>query len=177
MFRRRSHAQQGASRPPTQRYGAVFGWGLALVALVALALIVGRPGSDRGASEPTPSPTTDAPPQIRFGASLDAATGRVLAAQQTFDPTQTLAYSADLREPSTSGEVFVQVLRISASSETEVQAPTAQQVPIGSQKLGVEIPAERLTTVWGPGDYVMRIYAVVGGPVAAEGRFSLVDGA
>ena len=56
----------------------------------------------------------------------------------------------------------------------EVQAPSAQELAPGTRTLGVTLPAERLIDAWGAGEYRMRIYVSAGGPVVAEGDFSLV---
>jgi hypothetical protein len=174
MLRRQSHAQRAGSGSTARRFGPALGWGVALIGLVGLALIVGRPSTDRGAAGGSPTPIPTSVSVISFGSALDEATRQITVAQEAFQATDSFAWSAELPDPSVTGEVLVQVLRIEPSGEVEVQAPSAQEVTPGSRLLGVALPAGRLFDAWGAGDYRMRIYAVADGPVVAEGRFSLV---
>jgi hypothetical protein len=176
MLRRQSHARRPGSGSTLGRLGPALGWGAALFALVGLAFIVGRPGDERGGASASPSATAPAAAVLEFGTSLDEATRRVLSPQQAFQPGDTFAYSAELPQPPAAGEVLVQVVRIAASGEEEVQARTPQALAPGSRSLAVELPADRLYQAWGAGDYVMRVYDAVDGPIVAEGSFSLLDG-
>lgn len=153
------------------------GWLVALILVASVAFLVGRLGDQAGGpAGGTPSATAAGSPlPIAFGTVLGP-DGQVDPASVTkrFGPGDTFAYSIDLAPPP-SGEVFVEVSRAGNTSTQPVQTPAPQGLPPERSTVGFQVPAQALLDAFGPGEYLMRIYAEVGGALVGEGRFTLQD--
>ena len=157
----------------------IAGWVAAAVIILGVALVVGVLGGDAdsgpiGSSPSASAEATTAP--IEFGTALDPTTHVVSdgAATDRFTEVDLFAYSV-----ATSGTapdpVYVEVRRTGGGAVEVVQAPLDGQQPLEyAPALAFDVPADNLFAVFGPGEYLMLIYADPAAPAIAEGAFVLV---
>ena len=162
--------------PRALRYG---GWIAAALLVGGIALmfrILGGNG-DGTVVDPTPSGTaaSSAVATITFGTALDGATGEVAADAQTsrFTDGDLFVYSVAPTGivPST---VFVEVRRTAGGTVETVQAPVGAQPLPDPTVIAFTVPTALLLADFGPGEYLMLIYADPAGDPIAEGTFELV---
>lgn len=178
MVRRRSQALRrmtAGGRRPVPPTRSVLGWAVAGVALIGLAVIVGRPSGEQqtfgGASSAAPIASHD----IVFGTGLDSGTNEPRGITRRFGADDTFAYAVTLPDPPGVAEVLVEVVRVEGGEETVVQEASVLEVQPHQLTIGFQLPADRLLAAWGPGDYEMRIYLAADEPATARGRFALVE--
>lgn len=126
---------------------------------------------------PTPTPVAGPPGTLVFGTDLDE-NRRIVEPVNTFTPGMTFAYSIEVPEPfgvSTVGEQIVRILA-DGTEEEVVQAQNNQpQVQADATIAGFEVgDAVNFLDEWGPGLYVMRVYAA--GVLIAQEQFTLAEG-
>lgn len=173
--RRGSERRRVDLSPRAMRIG---GWVVATLIILGIALVVGLLGGDADgvetASSPTPSIDEGLRP-IAFGTSLDPVTGEVAtgARTQRFVAGDTFAYS--VRPPSAPpSTVLVEVRRTGGGLRETVQEPSPQGVADGAMAIAFTVPADALLRDFGPGEYLMLIYAEGVAQPLAEGGFTLV---
>lgn len=125
---------------------------------------------------PTPTAVAGPPGTLVFGTDLDENL-RIVEPVNTFTPGMTFAHSIEVPEPfgvSTVGEQIVRILA-DGTEEEVVQAQNNQpQVRADATIAGFEIrDALTLIEEWGPGLYVMRVYAA--GVLIAQEQFTLAE--
>ena len=179
MGRRRSHATRlqaalrtGSAAPQTR---TILSWAAAVLLLVALAFIVGRPSTETGVLSGTPSPSSPAPLPIVFGTGLDAATNVAIAPTDRFLPGDPFAYSVTLPAAPGTDTILVEVTRVVAGVPTVVQEPSVQKILPEAPTFAFQVLTDDLLAAWGPGDYEMRIFFAAGEPPFAAGTFTLVQ--
>jgi hypothetical protein len=179
MARRRSHAHrlQAAvrSRATAPRLRVLLSWGAAALLLLALAFIVGRPGTESGILSGTPSPTATPPLPIVFGTGLDPATNVAVDPTTSFRAGDPFAYSVTLAAAPRTDSILVEVARMVAGVRTVVQQPSVQKITPEMPTFAFRVTTDDLLAAWGPGDYEMRIFFDVDEPAFAAGRFTLVE--
>ena len=156
----------------------IAGWVVATLIILGVALVVGLLGGDADgvetASSPTPS-VDDGLRPIAFGTSLDPVTGEVAtgARTQRFVAGDTFAYSVrpSAAPPPT---VLVEVRRTGGGLRETVQEPSPQGLADGAVVVAFTVPADALLRDFGPGEYLMLIYAEGAAEPLAEGGFTLV---
>ena len=162
----------------------IAGWLAALVLILGIAAVVRFLGGNGDGSQVGAGPSSsasaaldDAPP-ITFGTAIDPATGQVAEASkvETFAAGQTFAYSvapgAALADP-----VYVEVRRTGGGEIGVVQEPVEGQKLPDPRAVAFTVPVDVLLAAFGPGEYVMLIFAepdALGAPLA-EGTFELVS--
>ena len=161
--------------PLARRYG---GWLAAalLVAGIALAFRILGGNGDGTVVDSTPSGSAAVDgPAITFGTALDPATGGVASdAQQTrFADGDLFVYSVP---PAgiVPASVYVEVQRIGGGDGETVQAPVDAQPLPDPTVIAFTVPTADLLAAFGPGQYLMLIYADPAGEPIAEGTFELV---
>jgi hypothetical protein len=180
-------ARSMASRPDgdgplldlSPRAMRIAGWVVAFGLIAGIAVVVGLLGGDAdsgplGAS-PSASGGTSAT-TIVFGTSIDEATGAVAESARTdrFTAGETFAYSVELTG-TTPDPVFVEVRRTGGGAAEIVQAAVDGRQPLEyAPALAFDVPADDLFEVFGPGEYLMLIYADPEAEPLAEGTFHLV---
>lgn len=179
MGRRRSHATRlqaalrtGSAAPQTR---TILSWAAAVLLLVALAFIVGRPGTETGVLSGTPSPSSTPPLPIVFGTGLDAATNVAIGPTDRFLPGDPFAYSVSLPTAPGTDTILVEVTRVVAGVPTVVQEPSVQKIVPEAPTFAFQVLTDDLLAAWGPGDYEMRIFFAAGEPPFAVGTFTLVQ--
>lgn len=157
----------------------IAGW-LAVVGVIGVvALVVGLLGGDAEESGVVPSPSASqaGPAPIAFGTGLDPTSGEVATAAATnrFVAGDTFAYSVG-PAAGRPDVVHVEVERTAGGEVGIVQAAAnaRQEVPSARPVIAFTAPADDLLAVFGPGTYVMRIYADPAQPHLAEGTFELL---
>ena len=156
----------------------IVGWvaALLLVGGIALAVRILGDSGDGGAvsSDPAGSPGTSRM-AVTFGTALDAATGQVADAARSdrFAESDQFAYSVP-----PAGDVppvvFVEVRRTGGGAAETVQPPTDGQRVDPPGVIAFSVPASALLADFGPGEYLMLIYAAPDGEPIAQGSFVLV---
>lgn len=177
---RRPEEERGFSIPPGAR--GIAGWAAVAVLLVGVAFgarLIGTGGEESAVLE-SESPSQTAQPSsapIAFGTAIDAVTGEVAPDARTaaFGPGDAFAYSVRPLEPPPT-TIYVEVLRTGATPAT-VQPPSPQGLPEGAAVIAFVVPADALLADFGPGAYVMRIFAVPTEAPIAIGEFSLAGDA
>ena len=162
--------------PHARRIG---GWVVAVLLIAGIAVVVGLLGGDAdsgpiGASPSASGSPTTAP--VAFGTSIDQATGEVAEGARTdrFIAGDTFAYSVAL-SGTAPDPVFVEVRRTGGGLVEVVQTPAEGHQPLEyPPTLAFDVPADNLFAVFGPGEYLMLIYADPGVDPIAEGSFILV---
>jgi hypothetical protein len=171
---RRPGGEDGFTLSPRARL--IVGWVAAalLIGIIAIAVRVLGGNGDGTVVDPSPSGSFAASgPAITFGTALDPATGEVAADAQVsrFADGDTFVYS--VAPAGTIPEaVYVEVRRMGAA-EPE-QAPVEAQPLPNPEVIAFTVPADNLLDVFGPGEYLMLIYADPAGDPIAEGSFELV---
>jgi len=151
----------------------VVGWVAAAALIAVIAFVVGRPGKDAGAPDPSPTAAAAAPLPIAFGTALDSATGVAIRPTDRFASGDLFAYSVQLAAPIGRDAVEVEVLRV-GQPPTVVQQPAAQAVSAESRVIAFSVPANALIKAFGAGEFVMRIYRDASDRPLAEGHFRLI---
>jgi hypothetical protein len=179
MARRRSHAHRlqavVRSRATAPRMRTGLSWGAAALLLVALAFIVGRPGTEAGILSGSPSPTPTPPLPIIFGGGLDPDTNVAIDLTGRFRPGEPFAYSVTLTTAPGTDTILVEVARVVAGVRTVVQEPSVQKILPEAQTFAFQVQTDDLLAAWGPGDYEMRIFFDAAEPALAAGAFTLVE--
>ncbi len=179
MARRPEDARR-LSIPPAAR--GLVGWAAVALLLVAIAFgarLIGTAGDEAVALQSASPSATAGPsaPAIAFGTAIDAVTGAVAAdsATTTFGAGDDFAYSVRpaLPPPPT---IYVEVLRTGSDPAT-VQPASPQTLPDGAALIAFVVPADALIADFGPGDYVMRIFAQPTEAPIAIGTFTLAGAA
>jgi hypothetical protein len=175
MARRPGDVGSSALSPRALRYA---GWIVAALFIIGIAVVVGLlgdPGDEGEMAEGSPSASGVAGGTIDFGTALDSATGQVAEDARTdrFAAGQAFVYS--VRPAGTVPQaVFVEVVRTSSPEPETAQAPVDAQTLPNPGVIAFTVPADDLLAVFGPGDYVMRIYADPQSEPIAEGTFHLI---
>jgi len=166
------------SLPLSPRARRIGGWIAAAVLIGGIALafrLLGGNG-DGTVVDPTPSGSTGSSAQtVTFGTALDATTGEVAADAQTsrFADGDLFVYSVPptgvIPDP-----VFVEVRRTGGGTVETVQAPVGEQDLPDPTVIAFTVPTALLLADFGPGEYLMLIYAAPTGDPIAEGTFELV---
>jgi hypothetical protein len=157
----------------------IAGWIVAAILIVGIAVVVGLLGGDADGTGvgPPPSGSLDdaTGSAIAFGTALDRVTGEVSADARTdrFAAGDSFNYSV---APSGTppAVVYVEVRRTGGGAVEVAQAPVdAQELP-NPGVIAFTVPADDLLAVFGPGEYLMLIYADPDEEPLAEGTFVLV---
>jgi hypothetical protein len=156
------------------------GWVVAVLLIAGIAVVVGLLGGDADSGPLGASPSASgsvATATIAFGTSIDQAIGGVAAGTATdrFVAGDTFAYSVALSGTSPD-PVFVEVRRTGGGLVEVVQTPVDEgRQPLEyPPALAFDVPADILFEVFGPGEYLMLIYADPALEPIAEGSFILV---
>lgn len=162
---------------PGPRARTWLGWAAAALAVLVVAFLVGRAGSEAGLSSPTPSPSAPDPLPITFGTALDPASGDAVNLTDRFRAGDPIAYSVRLAAAPGVDTILVEIVRVEADGETAVQQPATQGIVASSSLIGFTfaVPTSDLLEAWGPGIYAMRIYLPGEVDPIAAGRFTLVE--
>jgi hypothetical protein len=177
MMARRPGAE-GQRFNPSPRMLRIGGWLVALALVAGIAIVVGVLGGDADGPPAGTSPSASgvtAQAKIMFGTVVDSATGEIPTDAQTdrFTATDMFAYSVTVPGP-LPDPVYVEVRRTGGGAVEIVQAPVDSQEVEYPPAIAFDVPADDLFQVFGPGDYLMLIYAEAEGPPIAEGTFVLV---
>jgi hypothetical protein len=173
---RRPDDSRTFSVPPAAR--GLVGWAAVALLLVTIAIaarLIGTAGEDALAVDRVSPSASAAPsaPAIAFGTAIDPVTGEVAASSttSTFGAGDDFAYSVRpaVAPPAT---IYVEVLRTGSDPAT-VQAPAPQTLPEGAALIAFVVPADALLADFGPGDFVMRIFARPTEAPIAVGTFRL----
>lgn len=154
------------------------GWLVAFLLIAGIAVVVRLLGGD-GDDSLDAAPSASSPPPgiavIAFGTALDAATGEVAAASTTdrFAAGDSFNYSVSPSgaPPAT---VYVEVRRTGGGAVEIAQAAVDPQPLPNPDVIAFTVPADNLLAVFGPGEYLMLIYADPDSEPLAEGTFHLV---
>ncbi len=125
---------------------------------------------------PTPTPVAGPPGTLVFGTELDENKQNVTAPTDTFTPGMNFAHVVTVPEPwgvTNIGEQVVRLLEDGTEEEVQGGAPIFAVVA-DLNYAGFQVPVDNLFTDWGPGVYVMRVYA--GGVLMAQQQFTLAEG-
>ena len=178
MLRRPSRArrvQASLRREAVSPRGrAILGWTAAAGVLVALAFIVGRPGSEQEVLSSTPSPTPTPPLPIVFGTALDPASGIAIGSTNRFRAGDSFAYSVTLDAPPGTDSILVEVDKLSVDARSVVQEPSVQHILPSAPTFAFQVQTEDLLRAWGDGTFEMRIFLAAGGDPLAVGTFVLI---
>ena len=155
------------------------GWVVAFLLIAGIAIVVGLLGGDADSGPLGASPSASSGPataSIVFGTSIDQAAGEVPEDARTdrFAAGDTFAYSVSVADTAPD-PVFVEVRRTGGGALETVQTPVQgeQQLEF-PPALAFDVPADNLFVAFGPGDYLMLIYADPDAEPLAEGTFHLV---
>jgi hypothetical protein len=154
------------------------GWIVAFLLIAGIAVIIGLLGRDADeggiGAQPSGSAAESGSLPISFGTALDAS-GEVAADSRTdrFAAGDSFNYSVapSGRPPQ---EVYVEVRRIGGGAVEIAQAPVEAQMLPNPDVIAFTVPADDLLDVFGPGEYLMLIYADPEDEPLAEGTFHLV---
>lgn len=177
----RRPGEEGAAFNLSPRALRIGGWIVAVLLIAGIALVVGLLGGDPetpvGGASPSGSATATSGTAIAFGDALDPATGEVAenALTDRFAAGDTFVYSV-APEPGTPPPeaVYVEVRRTGGGPVEIAQAPTEAQPLPNPDVIAFTVPADALLEAFGPGDYLMLIYANPEDERLAEGTFVLV---
>lgn len=158
----------------------IAGWLAAAVIILGIAIVVGWLGGDAetGPLGSSPSASADVDPlAIEFGTALDTAAGTVAEGAETDRFTSGDLFAYSVATPGAAPDpVYVEVRRTAGGAVEVVQAPVDGLQPLEYPRtLAFDVPADNLLAVFGPGEYLMLIYADPTGSPVAEGTFVLVD--
>jgi hypothetical protein len=157
--------------PGTRR---LVGWLGAIVAIAAVAFIVGRPGVDAEHARGTPTPPAPSPIPIAFGTSVDPASGAAADPTTTFRGGDPFVYSATLAAPVGTTDIYVEVLRDTDGVLTQVQPPQLQHTIADSKVIVYAVTTDGLIQAFGTGTFVLRIYRDPRASAIAEGTFRIL---
>jgi len=173
----RSAYRRPRSRRPTRRGSSNrwLGWLAAALGVGVIAFIVGRAGLDVGLAGGTPIPTDRTSDQVVFGSAIDPATGEASGGTNRFRAGDPMAYSVRLAAGTSNATLYVGIVRVDGSVETVVQEPTQTKPKTVGSAVGFTASAGSLLSIWGPGTFVLRVYADPTAAALASGRFILVE--
>ena len=159
--------------PQARRIG---GWIAAVLLIIGIAVVVRVLGGNGDGTVVTPSPSGSGAPgatAITFGTALDTATGEVAvdARVNRFADGDAFAYSV---APSGTVPPAVYVEVLEAGTAEPAQAPVDPQNVTNPEIIAFSVPATVLLAAFGPGEYLMRIYADPAADPIAEGSFELI---
>ncbi len=163
--------------PRSQRIG---GWLAAILLVVGIAVVLRVLGGNGDGAPigavPSGSATVTAAAEIAFGTALDPASGQVADAARTerFVAGDIFSYSVP-PDGAVPAAVYVEVRRVSGDTEEIAQEPVEPQPLPDPNVIAFRVPTEDLLAVFGPGTYLMLIYAEPAGEPIAEGTFELVS--
>jgi hypothetical protein len=165
-----------ASRGGTlsRRIRLAAGWTGALVLIGVVAFIVGRPGQDAGVLGATPSASVRSPLPVVFGTAIDGTSGEAAKRTTSFRRGDTFVYSVRLAEPVGATSVYVEVLRDSGGTLTQLQAPTRLTTVANRSVIAKRVTVTSLVDAFGTGSFVLRIYLDPSRAPIAAGKFSIV---
>jgi hypothetical protein len=156
------------------------GWLAAILLVVGIAVVLrvlggNGDGAPIGAA-PSGSASGTAAAEIAFGTALDPVSGQVADAARTdrFVAGDIFSYSVP-PDGAVPAAVYVEVRRISGATEEIVQEPIDADALPDPNVIAFRVPTEDLLAVFGPGTYLMLIYAEPTGEPIAEGTFELVS--
>jgi hypothetical protein len=180
---RRPDGQDRFSLSPRAR--RIAGWLAALLLVLGLAAVVRFLGGNGDGTPLDAAPSGSAgtasdAAAIMFGTAIDPATGQVAEAARadTFTAGETFAYSVEpgaaLADP-----VYVEVRRTGGGQVGVAQEAVEGQKLPDPRAIAFTVPVDDLLEAFGPGEYLMLIYAAAGGTgdPLAEGTFELVSAA
>lgn len=153
------------------------GWIVAFLLIAGIAVIIGLLGRDGEAgigAQPSASTAEPGSLPISFGTALGAG-GEVATGARTdrFAAGDSFNYSvAPSGTPPQA--VYVEVRRIGGGAVEIAQAPVEAQNLPNPDVIAFTVPADDLLAVFGPGEYLMLIYADPEAEPLAEGTFHLV---
>jgi hypothetical protein len=177
MARRPGGDERFSLSPRAKRAG---GWLAALLLVVGIAVVLNvLGGNGDGApigAAPSGSTSVTAAAEIAFGTALDPVSGQVADAARTdrFVAGDTFTYSVAPDGP-VPAAIYVEVPRTSGATEEIVQEPIDADALPDPNVIAFRVPTEDLLAVFGPGTYLMLIYAEPTGEPIAEGTFELVS--
>ncbi len=177
MARRPGGDERFSLSPRAKRAG---GWLAALLLVVGIAVVLNVLGGNGDgapiAAAPSGSTSVTAAAEIAFGTALDPVSGQVADAARTdrFVAGDTFTYSVAPDGP-VPAAIYVEVRRTSGATEEIVQEPIDADALPNPSVIAFRVPTEDLLAVFGPGTYLMLIYAEPGGEPIAEGSFELVS--
>jgi hypothetical protein len=166
------------SLPLSPRARRIAGWVAAALLIGGIALAFRLLGGNGDGTEvdPTPSGSAGASMQtVTFGTALDPATGEVAADARTerFAEGDTFAYSM-APFGTMPDAVYVEVRRTDGQEPVVAQEPVDPQTLQNPNVIAFTVEAQFLFADFGPGEYLMLIYADPAGDPIAEGSFELV---
>jgi hypothetical protein len=154
------------------------GWVIAFLLIAGIAIIVGVLGGDADSGPLGGSPSASGGPItqiIHFGTARVGGVGEVDPASRTnrFAAGDSFNYSV---APSGTppDPVYVEVRRTGGGAIEIAQAPVEGQALPNPEVIAFTVPADNLLVAFGPGEYLMLIYADPDGEPLAEGTFQLV---
>lgn len=165
------------SLSPRQR--RVGGWVAAALLIGGVALAFRLLGGNGDGTVVDPSASGSgavATATIAFGTALDASTGEVAEGARTdrFVDGDSFVYSAAPHGGVLPAAVYVEVRRTAGGAVETVQEPVDAQALPNPEAIAFTVPAANLLAAWGPGQYLMLIYAEPDGEPIAEGGFELI---
>lgn len=161
----------------------IAGWLAALVIVLGIAAVVRFLGGNGDGTPVGAGPSgsasagADVAAPITFGTSIDPATGQVADESRLaiFGAGETFAYSVAPGE-ALADPVYVEVRRTGGGQVGVAQeAAEGQNLP-DPRAIAFTVPVDVLLQAFGPGEYLMLIYAQAGGTddPLAEGTFELI---
>lgn len=167
--------------PLSPRNRRIVGWVAAIVLIIGIAVGVRILGGNGDGTLVTPTPSGSGAaslPAISFGTALDPATGEVAtdARRDRFSDGDLFAYSVPPAGTVPSA-VYVEVLLAADPAAPPLQEAVGVQALPNPEVIAFTVPAAALLADFGPGEYLMRIYADPAGDPIAEGAFELVGAA
>lgn len=164
--------------PLSPRARRIGGWVAAalLIGVIAVVFRVLGGNGDGTVVDPSPSGSTgSSAATISFGTALDAASGEVAAdaRSERFVDGDTLVYSVP-PSGTVPAAVYVEVRRTDSGTAEILQAPVDAQPLPNPEVIAFSVPTADLLAVFGPGAYLMLIYADPAGDPIAEGTFELI---
>lgn len=173
----RRPGDDGAFLDLSPRALRIGGWVVAFLLIAGIAVVIGLLGGDGDEVAPRPSASVGAAggASISFGTALDATSGEVAADARTdrFAAGDSFSYSVT-PSGTVPAEVFVEVRRTGGGAVEIAQAPVDAQPLPNPDVIAFTVPADDLLAVFGPGEYLMLIYADPEEEPLAEGTFHLV---
>jgi hypothetical protein len=168
----------GAAFNLSPRMMRIGGWVVAGAIIIGIAVVIGVLGGDGEDGPFGPSASASGAAggeQITFGTAIDEQTGEIPADARgnRFTEADLFAYAVE-SEGTPPDPVYVEVRRTAGGAPEIVQAPVEGQPLPDHGQLAFSVPADDLFEVFGPGEYLMLIYAAPDGPPIAEGGFVLV---
>lgn len=154
------------------------GWVVAFLLIAGIAIVVGLLGGDADSGPLGASPSSSggaAATTIAFGTARVAGDGEVDPASRTdrFAAGDSFNYSV---APSGTppDPVYVEVRRTGGGAVEIAQAPVEGQPLPNPEVIAFSVPADNLLAAFGPGEYLMLIYADPEAEPLAAGTFHLV---